>query len=201
MKNFLSTVALVVALVVALSGTAHAQDFGKAAAAYNAGDYATAVQELRPLAEQGNATAQFNLGLMYRKGQGVPQDYKEALEWYRKAAEQGDAGAQFILGLMYDTGQGVPQDYKEAVEWYRKAAEQGNATAQFSLGSMYQKGQGVLQDNVIAHMWYNMASANGEDLGGKNRDIIAKQMTSEDISKAQAMARECIGSNYQKCGY
>lgn len=197
MKNFLSTVAL----VAALSGTAHAQDFGKALAAYNAGDYATAVQEWRPLAEQGHADAQFGLGVMHYYGLGVPQDYKEAVEWYRKAAEQGHAVAQFSLGVMHYYGQGVPQDYKEAVEWYRKAAEQGDAAAQVGLGFMYSKGQGVLQDNIIAHMWYNIASANGEGLGGKGRDIKAKQMTPEDISKAQAMARECIGSSYQKCGY
>ena len=58
-----------------------------------------------------------------------------------------------------------------------------------------------LQDNVLAHMWYNLGAANGSDLGGKNRDIIAERMTPEDISKAQAMARKCMNSYYQDCGY
>ena len=69
-------------------------------------------------AEQGLAQAQHNLGLMYSKGHGVPQDYAKAVEWYRRAAEQGNATAQNNLGVMYDNGQGVPQDHAKAVEWY-----------------------------------------------------------------------------------
>ncbi len=77
-------------------------------AAYKAGDYASALREFRPLAEQGNASAQYNLGFMYDIGRGVPQDYKQAVTWYRKAAEQGNAGAQNHLGTMYEHGEGVP---------------------------------------------------------------------------------------------
>ncbi len=95
--------------------------FDEAVAAYHRGDYATALRELRPLAEQGNAGAQYNLGNMYRKGLGVPQDYAEAARWYRKAAEQGNAEAQFNLGSMYYHGYGVPQDYVQAHMWYKLA--------------------------------------------------------------------------------
>ncbi len=80
-------------------------------AAYNRGDYATALREWRPLAKQGDAGAQIFLGFMYRKGRGVPQDYAEAVKWYRKAAEQGHARAQSNLGFMYEHGLGVTQDY------------------------------------------------------------------------------------------
>ena len=89
--------------------------------AYNRGDYATALREWRPLAEQGNAAAQYNLGFMYDKGLGVTQDYAEAARWYRKAAEQGHAGAQYNLGLMYGKGQGVPQVYVLAHMWFNLA--------------------------------------------------------------------------------
>jgi TPR repeat protein len=118
--------------------------------AYERGDYATAFRLMKPLAEQGDATAQYNLGYMYRMGRGVPQDYAEAAKWFRKAAEQGEAIAQNSLGVMYEKGQGVPQDYVEAVKWYRKAAEQGEATAQSNLGFMYDQGQGVAQLNLGA---------------------------------------------------
>ncbi len=91
-------------------------------AAYHRGDYAAALREFRPLAEQGNAKAQYNLGLMYYNGEGVPQDYAEAVKWYRKAAEQGHAKAQLFLGNMYGNGQGVPQDYVQAYMWYILAA-------------------------------------------------------------------------------
>ncbi len=83
---------------------------------------AKAIRELRLLAEQGDADAQFNLGIMYGDGRGVAQDYAEALQWYRKAAEQGYAKAQNNLGFMYSNGQGVPQDYAQAHMWYNLAA-------------------------------------------------------------------------------
>ncbi len=82
----------------------------------------TALREWRPLAEQGNANAQYFLGVMYAKGRGVPQDYAEAVKWSRKAAEQGVANAQFSLGVMYANGQGVPQDDAHAHMWFNLAA-------------------------------------------------------------------------------
>ncbi len=113
-----------------------AQDFDKGLAAALSGDFATALQEWQPLADQGDAVAQYNLGGMYYNGNGVPQDYAEAVKWYRRAADQGDADAQFGLGWMYHNGQGVPQDDAEAVKWYRLAADQGHAGAQNNLGLM-----------------------------------------------------------------
>ena len=101
---------------------------------------------------------------------------------------------------MYRKGEGVLQDYAEAAKWYRLAAEQGMASAQNNLGAMYQLGAGVLQSNVMAHMWYNIASANGDPKSGEKRDERAGLMSQADISKAQEMARECMGSNYQNCG-
>ena len=92
------------------------------------------VAEVRAKAEQGDADAQYNLGLRYGTGEGVPQNDAEAVRWLRLAADQGIAGAQFILGLTYASGEGVPQDDAEAVRWYRLAADQGDASAQFNLG-------------------------------------------------------------------
>ena len=103
--------------------------FDEGVAAYRQGDYAAALREFRTPAEQGDADAQFNLGLMYRKGQGVAQDYALAMKWYRKAAEQGYASAQINLGFMYDKGQGVPQNYIEAHKWFNLAATKGNKAA------------------------------------------------------------------------
>ena len=113
----------------------------------------------------------------------------------------GFAPAQYLLGFMYKNGDGVPQNYKNAITWYTLAAEHGHAGAQAGLGLMYQNGNGVLQDNTMAHMWFNIGSANGYEGGGTNRDVVAKTMTPADIEKAQAMARECMSSDYKKCGY
>ncbi len=117
MKRLLLTFALLIGLAApAWAG------FNEGLAAYERGDYATALREFRPLAEQGDAVAQNNLGVMYRRGEGVPQDYAEAVKWYRKAAEQGAALALNNLGVMYDQGQGVPQDYVQAHVWFNLAA-------------------------------------------------------------------------------
>ncbi len=101
-------------------------------AAFDRGNYETAMAEFRPLAEQGDARAQFNLGAMYLNGWGVLQDYGEALKWYRLAADHGLADAEFILGFLYDIGRGVRQDSVAAAQWYRKAAEHGDAATQMA---------------------------------------------------------------------
>ena len=152
-----------VTLLIFSCATAWAADFDKGLAAARAGDFATALAEWKPLAEQGDAVAQFYLGVMYANGEGVLEDDKEAVKWFKLAAEQGYAKAQYNLGLMYDNG------------------------------------EGVIQDNVYAHMWCNIAASNGSENAKKGKDILAKQMTPQDISKAQDLARECVKKNYKDC--
>ena len=137
-------------------------DFQKGLDAAIKGDYATALEEWMPLAKGGNPDAQFNIGLMYFKGRGVPQDYQETMRWYRLAAEQGFAQAQYNLGVMYVKGEGVPKDYKEAERWYRLAAEQGYKQAQYLLGMLYETGdEGIPQDDLEAVKWYQSAAEQG----------------------------------------
>jgi TPR repeat protein len=92
-------------------------------------DYAYALSEFLRFAEQGDAQAQFNLGVMYGLGLGVAQDYTEALAWYERAADAGNARAQSNLGWMFGTGRGVPQDYVAAHAWYSLAAAKGEDMA------------------------------------------------------------------------
>ena len=142
-------------LATALTPAAHASlEAGEAA--YRKGDYAAAFRAFRPLAEQGQARAQFKLGVMYRFGEGVPQDDREAAKWYRLAAEQGYAVAQFSLGFLYAKGRGVPQDYREAAKWYRLAADQGDSVAQIMLDYLYDRDQGVPRE---AAWWFRHLAA------------------------------------------
>jgi TPR repeat protein/DNA-directed RNA polymerase subunit RPC12/RpoP len=120
-----------------------------------------AVKWYHKAAEQGNAEAQFNLGVCYAKGEGVDQDSYEAVKWYRMAAEQGDKRAQLNLATMLRTGDGVPMDGKEAAKWFGKAAEQGDIQAQNMLGWMYDTGNGVPEDSVEAVKWYRKAAEQG----------------------------------------
>ena len=130
----------------------------------------------------------------------IEGDYVTAYKEFKIRAEQGNPGSQFYLGLMYYEGQGVIQDYKETVKWYRLATEKGFHSAQFNLGRMYYYGEGVTQDIVVAHMWINIAGSIGHAFAKDERDFIAKEMTSDQIAKAQKLARECIKKNYKDCG-
>jgi len=154
---------LIFALSVSFAVQAIAGQFEDAKVAYDRDDYATAIRLLRPLAEQGDAKAQFALGRMYNDGQSVNQDYAEAVKWWRKAADQGNADAQFNLAGMYAQGRGVTQDFAEEVKWTRKAADQGFVLAQSNLGNMYAQGQGVPQDYAEALKWYRKAADQGFD--------------------------------------
>ena len=166
-------------------------------------DYQTALEWFKLAAEQGHADAQYILGVLYHNGEGVLQDYKVALKWLKLAAEQGHATAQYILGSVYINGESVPQDYKTALKWYKLAAAQGNAGAQLNLGVMYYHANGTPQDYLYAHMWLNIAASSGsQDISkkaSKNRNDIAEFMSSDDISKAQKLARECVAKKYVGC--
>ena len=104
-------------------------DFDQGLVAYEKGDYKAAFAEFKPLAEQGDADAQYNLALMYRNGKGTAQDDKQAVYWYQKSAEQGNAQAQHNLGWMYRNGKGTAQDDVKAYMWLNIAAANGDKEA------------------------------------------------------------------------
>jgi TPR repeat protein len=186
-------------LLIVLFGTPVFADWQKGRGAYKSGDYATALKEWEPLAEQGNADAQAMLGAMYIVGQGVTQDYKVGFQWSKLAAEQGSAGAQGVLGALYVNGQGVTVDHKAAYEWFKKAAEQGFAEAQSALSYMYAGGFGVSQDYNRAHMWREIAASQGYEDAATKRDKVQENMTPYQIEKVRELARDCVAKNYKGC--
>ncbi|MEO8341791.1 MAG: tetratricopeptide repeat protein [Nitrospirota bacterium] len=165
-------------------------DFQAGMDANNREDYATALREWRPLAAQGEALAQYHLGLLYRKGRGVPQDDVQARQWFAKAAAQGQAKAQFHLGTLYFNGEGVLKDYQQALRWFRLAADQGEALAQTKIAIMYDEGQGVSKNFVQAYKWYSLAATHGDKPAPQLRDLLANQMTPAQIAEAQKLAQE-----------
>ena len=174
-------------------------DFQKGLDAYNKKDYATALSEWNPLAEQGNVSAQFNLGVMYAEGKGVPKGDTTSVKWFTLAAEQGDAFAQVNLGFMYQYGKGITKNEEKAVRWYRLAAEQGNVDAQVHLGLMYRSGKGVVQDHIRSHMWWSIAASQGDHDASERRNYIAKKMTRFQRETSQYLARECVRKKYKGC--
>ncbi|KAI9335256.1 kinase-like domain-containing protein [Obelidium mucronatum] len=131
-------------------------------------DYAKAIELLSQAANQGNASAQYELGEMYHQGLGVAQDYSRAFGYYAQAANQGDAAGQNRLGWMYQHRLGVTQDYSKALEWYTRAANQGHSLGQLNLGSMYYYGYGVAQDFAKAFEWFTLAANQGHAMGQYN---------------------------------
>lgn len=127
------------------------------------------------------------------------REYASAFKILSPLAAQGDANAQTSLGGMYNHGHGVAQDFAEAVMWYRLAAAQGNSTAQANLAGMLGTGDGIDKDYLRAHMWYNLAASSGNENAVKGRALVAKLLTPEGVSQAQAMARECQRRNFKDC--
>lgn len=136
-------------------------DFQAGLDAYNRGDFTTALKEWQPLAEQGEANSQYNMGLLYARGQGVAQDYQEALAWYEKAAEQGVPAAEYNLGVMYANGQGVAANQEQAEKWFLKAAEKGVGEAVTGLATIYSEGEGAFKNYTEAEKWYRQAAEKG----------------------------------------
>jgi hypothetical protein len=117
----------IILFLLALSALPAWADFAAGLSAYQKGDYEGALREWQPLAERGDAVAQFNVALMYYEGQGVRQDYARAAEWFQRAAAQGYAKAEYDLGAMYGAGKGVKRDFVQAYMWLDLCAANGDS--------------------------------------------------------------------------
>ena len=134
-------------------------------------------------------------------------NYAEAINIYKALALKGDESAQMELANMYENGHRAIQDHVEAFKWYKLAAEQGSASALMNLGFMYKDGLGVTKDLIKAHMCYNLAGAHGGEFAEEHRDLdaekyrnlVAKEMTQQQIAQAQKLARECLARKYKGC--
>ena len=174
--------------------------FDEGLAAYNRGNYATALKEWQPLAKQGDAEAQNSLGVAYEEGNGVAQNFAAAVKLYAKAARQGNGAAQFNLGRMYAKGRGVPKNNAKAVKWYTKAAEQGNAAAQNNLGLAYANGRGVPKNDVKAVKWFTQAAEQGQvgaqsNLGWMYAHGLGVAKNLDEAAKWNARAADQLSKN------
>ena len=145
-------------------------------------------EETQIEAKQGDASAQHNLGWMYRKGEGVLKDDVQAAIWFQEAAEQGHAIAQTMLSEIYYYGRGVREDYAEAAKWFQKDAERGDPRAQYMLGGLYFKGEGVPKNYVESYAWLRLAEANGSEKAREAISNLETYLTAEQMEKGQARA-------------
>ena len=144
--------------------------------------------QLQRRAVEGDADAQFRLGIKYFNGEGVAKDEGQTTFWFHKAAEQEHTLAQYNLGVMYEAGLGVPEDDAQAASWYRRAAEQGHALAQNNLGGMYYAGRGVPEDDAQAVSWYRKAADHGHAEAQNNLGVMYDNGMGVPEDDAQAVS-------------
>jgi TPR repeat protein len=172
--------------ILLCAGLSSGADLASAKHAYEEQDYATAFKELAPLAERGNAEAQFLLGKMYWNGQGVLRDNGEAIKWLKASATQGNANAQLFVGSYYLLPH---RDIAEGLKWLRLSAERGNQDAQLLLGKTYMDGSRELpRDPVQGEMWLRLAAKDNLPFYEAELAAAERQMRPEQIAKGKALA-------------
>ncbi len=143
-----------------------------------------------PKAEAGDMEAQYDIGRMYERGNGVPKDVEKAFEWYVKAAKQGNDKAAFKVGYSFLRGDGTAQDNEKALKWLNTAAERNNVRAFYYLGTIYEKGRGVSVNLDTALRWYTRAAKGGYSYAEERVAEVKKALQKEEQSIRAEIARK-----------
>jgi TPR repeat protein len=181
-----------VLLLAVLATPAHAQNFKTGLDAYDRGDFETALTVWQPLAERGDARAQFNLGVIHFNAQSVPHDPAKAVQWYRAAADQGYGPAQASLAFMYETGQGVLQNYINAYKWLTLAQQhgvEGGEETRETLATKMTVGQ-IAEAQQAAADWRPLIAETTPDPRGETGAQAAVVALPEQVRKAQRLLGE-----------
>ncbi|MBY0431135.1 MAG: sel1 repeat family protein, partial [Rhodospirillales bacterium] len=177
------------AAVLCLLGGASAWADGDAAArAMQQHDYASALREWRPVAEQGDAAAQYNMGVIHYNGLGIERDIPAAIQWFEKAAAGDNVPAMSLLGALYLSGQAGKSDPGRTFRLLLDAAKKGDATAQYNVGSLYASGQGVPVNLVQAWVWVSAAERNGVIEAQELRKTIHARLGEDDKEHLNRLA-------------
>lgn len=169
-----------------------AETVERAAALLDSGEVVAAVQILEPLAEAGDASAEYLLGRTHLDGIGVPQDFTKAAQWIAKAAEKDDARAQNLLGRLHAQGLGVERDTAAAVRWMRRAAEKGDPVHQYDLGILLDDAGMDAQDRQEAARWFETSAAQGHAPAKTSLGLAYQQGTGvpKDLARAARLFGE-----------
>ena len=162
-------------------------------------DYKKALRHISFLAANGDATAQYNMGIFYRDGVEVRRDQVEALRWFLKAANGGNMLAQYAAGLAFYKGHGSNPDPQAALNYFLNAALEGHATAPLHIGKLFFSGEGVTQNYARAYFWWKLASDRNIGEADKNLHRIAGAMSEKDREEAQKLTAKCRGITLRQC--
>ena len=173
------------ALLAVASGPLGAQSVKAGIEAWQRSDYTAAVSIWRPLAENGDADAEFNLGQAYRLGRGVPTNLAAAQTWFERAANQGHVDAETTLGLLLFQN----NDQSSGLKWLKKAADQNEPRAQLVYGTALFNGDGVTQDPLLGYAYVSRAAGQGLEPARQTLAQLDKILPAQDRQKALALAR------------
>lgn len=162
-------------------------------------DYKKALYYFSYDANLGDDQAQYNLGIMYKKGLGVPVNLNEAFSWFYLSANEGNILANYALGHSYLKGSGIKQNYKLALKAFKFAALRGHPSSRLLLGNMYHKGQGVIKSYPRAFFWWSLAQDLNIDGASQNIEIIKKKMSNDQYIKAKKMYSTCMQDTLYNC--
>jgi len=147
-----------------------------------------AVKFLTQAAEKGQAVAQYRLGTLYERGQGIPADSTKAAHWYELAANQGNRKAMHNLAVSYAGGAAGKKNMAEAARWFAKAAALGLSDSQFNLAVLYERGDGVPQSLSDAYKWYSIAATAGDSESKARIGALQPQLSDADKAAASKSA-------------
>ena len=186
-------------ILIILSSTTFANDRLKGYQALEDQDYKKALYYLSYDASLGDDKAQYNLGIMYKKGLGVPVNNNEAFSWFFLSANQGNILANYALGHSYLKGSGIKQNYKLALKAFKYSALREHPTSRLLIGNMYYQGQGVVVSYSRAFLWWNLAQDLNIDGASENISMIKKKMTKGQYSKSKEMYLMCMQDTLYNC--
>jgi hypothetical protein len=192
------TVIIVFALYSAIS-TSGEQYHKEAEAFYKNKNYAKALELYKKSTDKGYPKAFYNIGVMYTRGEAVPQNFAEAAKWYQLAAAKGNADGQYSHGANYLSGIGVEKNVGEALRWINLAASQNYVPAQLFFALAYQEGKIVEKDYVRSLMWLNILAVSGDQKLIDTRNHLSKNLTPQQVANAQDLATQCKKNDLKNC--
>ncbi len=159
-------------------------DLQKGIAAYQQSDYQTALIELEPLAEAGNAQAQFYVATLFLNGWGVDANLTTAFNYYKESAAQDYLESQHITGAMYYLGWGTEKNHQKALKHFMPAAMAGDVDSQFHVGLIYFEGSAGEQDYVKAYRWFGVSAKQGKPLSVAFQAQAKEQLTEDELQES-----------------
>jgi len=162
-------------------------------------EYKKALYYLSYHANLGDDKAQYNLGIMYKKGLGVPVNHNEAFGWFFLSSNQGNILANYALGHSYYKGSGVKQNYQLALKSFEYAGIRGHPTSRLLVGNMYYNGQGVIKNYIKAHLWWRFAEDLNINGARQNIEMLEKKMSDEERYKTKDFYEMCMKETLYNC--